>query len=102
MLRTSLILLLLTLSGCALWPQPKTETIYVTQPHECGTPPAVDVITMSKVEWLIDDGKLCLLPRGYENLSVNMGKVKQAIQQKNALINFYVRCVKDSAADAGR
>ena len=94
----SIFFILALLAGCSHI----KEFIPVAAPTEitCGPPPVVDPFVPAKVTIKVVQDKLglywvALSAKDYENMSFNEAETNRLVQQKNAVVGFYVRCIDD-------
>ncbi len=94
------------LSGC-FWNNKEVikATVVVQSKTICIDPPQSSRVIMRKVEPIAVKDELGIYwvgitPQHYENLSQNIDDMFGGIKQKNAIIDYYQKCLKETPKDA--
>lgn len=74
---------------------------YVPIAINCNSAPVADTLSMLEVDptpIVSTSGEywVGMSPKHYENLSINMQNILAHIRQKNAIIEYYQRCIDES------
>ena len=88
---------ILALSGCGWFNNRPDLTIVSETINTCNTPPKADQILMRDVEPVVIEDKfgivfIGIIPKHYENLSLNMQNILVHIKQQNSIIDYYEGC----------
>jgi hypothetical protein len=91
----------LTLSGC-FWNTKETikATVVVQKKTICIDPPQSSKVLLKEVEPIAVKDELGIYwvgitPKHYENLSQNISDMFVGLKQKNAIIEYYKKCLED-------
>lgn len=92
----TLVCSITVLSGCGAWHTERVDVQFAL----CSTPPMVDTLQLSAIEPvpLQDPGGdwwVALNEESYENLLINLLKLKATISQRDAVIGYYSSCVTE-------
>lgn len=93
------------LAGCSFFGEPEVQTKYIPQvvdppPIRCGAEPKPGELSLLEVKPSACDGPegakfVCIPPKHYENLSVNMQALLARIEQGNIVVDFYRECLRE-------
>lgn len=96
----SVLLIGLFLSGC-FWSKPKPVIVSTEHVNTCVTPPQAGRIIMKTPKFYVVkdvNGVLwvSMTPIGYQKMSENTAEILAHLNQKNAVIKYYKKCVESN------
>jgi len=100
-LKSLLLLLIISLSGC-WWntkPDPEPQIVPQWRTYDCGVPPARDKVSFRLPDWSIIDSRYTLSTDGYADLGENMQEIVKAVGQLVETVRFYENCIKSAQGE---